>query len=90
MLSPAIRPKTDVANPAYGSRHNRGSVVDLTLVDRTGQELAMPTEFDEFSDRLELPARGRSHRDYNNLSNTIKTNRATLERIMEKYGFVGL
>ncbi len=71
-----------VANPAYGSRHNRGSAVDLTLVDRTGKELAMPTEFDEFSDR--------SHRDYNNLSNTVKTNRATLERIMEKHGFIGL
>ncbi|MGV0024767.1 M15 family metallopeptidase [Phormidesmis priestleyi] len=71
-----------VANPAYGSRHNRGSAVDLTLVDRTGKELAMPTRFDEFSDR--------AHRNYNNLSHTIKTNRATLERIMEKYGFVGL
>ncbi|KAM3112512.1 D-alanyl-D-alanine dipeptidase [Phormidesmis sp. 146-33] len=71
-----------VANPVYGSRHNRGSAVDVTLVDRTGKNLAMPTEFDEFSDR--------AHRDYNSLSNTVKTNRATLERIMEKHGFVGL
>jgi zinc D-Ala-D-Ala dipeptidase len=78
-----IKPDSNyVANPIYGSRHNRGSAVDLTLVDRTGKELAMPTEFDEFSDR--------AHRDYDNLSNTVKTNRATLERIMEKHGFIGL
>jgi D-alanyl-D-alanine dipeptidase len=45
-----------VANPAKGSRHNRGAAVDLTLVDQNGQELPMPTPFDDFTDK--------AHRDY--------------------------
>lgn len=71
-----------VANPANGSRHNRASAVDVTLVDRTGKEVEMPTRFDEFSDR--------AHRDYNNLSRVAKQNRQTLEQVMVKSGFVPL
>ena len=40
-----------VANPATGSRHNRGAAVDVTLVDAQGRALEMPSEFDDFSDR---------------------------------------
>lgn len=40
-----------VANPATGSRHNRGAAVDVTLVDDQGRDLEMPSEFDDFSDR---------------------------------------
>ncbi|MFY7821408.1 MAG: M15 family metallopeptidase, partial [Planktothrix agardhii] len=49
----AILPDTRyVANPAKGSRHNRGAAVDLTLVDlHTGAELEMPTAFDDFTDK---------------------------------------
>ena len=38
-----------VANPEKGSRHNRASSVDVTLVDSQGKELPMPTGFDDFS-----------------------------------------
>src|SRR5205823_2554366 len=38
-----------VADPAKGSRHNRGAAVDLTLADERGRPLAMPTAFDTFS-----------------------------------------
>ncbi len=39
-----------VADPNSGSMHNRGGAVDLTLVDlSTGEELLMPTLFDDFS-----------------------------------------
>lgn len=39
-----------VANPYRGySNHTRGSAVDLTLVDNQGNELAMPTGFDNFT-----------------------------------------
>ena len=38
-----------VANPERGSRHNRGMAVDVTLVQRGGAEVAMPTSFDDFS-----------------------------------------
>ncbi len=40
-----------VANPATGSRHNRGAAVDITLVDAQGQALEMPSDFDDFSER---------------------------------------
>jgi len=41
-----------VANPARGSKHNRGCAVDLTLWDlETLQAVSMPSEFDDFSER---------------------------------------
>lgn len=41
-----------VANPASGSRHNRGCAIDLTLVDLvTGEPVTMPAGFDEMSPR---------------------------------------
>lgn len=47
-----IRNPDYVADPAKGSRHNRGAAVDLTLIDlRTGAELAMPTPYDDFTAR---------------------------------------
>jgi len=41
-----------VADPARGSRHNRGCAVDLTLCDlRTGALVEMPSGYDEFTPR---------------------------------------
>ena len=41
-----------VANPAKGSRHNRGCAVDLSLFDlTTGKEIEMPSGFDDFTDK---------------------------------------
>lgn len=71
-----------VGNPAKGSKHNRGSAVDCTLVTKDGKELAMPTEFDNFTER--------AHRTFMNLPTDIIKNRELLERVMTKHGFVGL
>jgi D-alanyl-D-alanine dipeptidase len=71
-----------VADPAKGSRHNRGAAVDLTLVDRTGKEVPMPTEFDDFTER--------AGRDYTNLPANVIKNRQTLENAMVKRGFIPL
>ena len=72
-----------VANPSKGSGHNRGTAVDLTLVDmKTGKELEMPTPFDDFS-----PAAFHAATNIDDLK--IK-NRTLLRIIMEKYGFVPL
>ncbi|MCX7762433.1 MAG: M15 family metallopeptidase [Candidatus Kryptonium sp.] len=71
-----------VANPAKGSRHNRGCAVDLTLVDSSGKELPMPTKYDDFSEK--------AHRDYYNLPDTVIKNRKLLEDVMKKYGFIPL
>lgn len=44
--------KDFVANPAHGSRHNRGCAVDLTLYDlKTGKPIQMVAGYDEFSPR---------------------------------------
>ena len=41
-----------VADPAAGSRHNRGCAVDLTLYDlKTGRAAEMPSLYDEMSER---------------------------------------
>jgi D-alanyl-D-alanine dipeptidase len=71
-----------VANPAKGSRHNRGCAVDLTLVDSLGNELPMPTKYDDFTEK--------AHRDYYNLPDTVIKNRKILEDVMKKYGFIPL
>jgi D-alanyl-D-alanine dipeptidase len=68
-----------VANPSKGSIHNRGGAVDITLVDATGKELDMGTNFDFFG--IEA-----SH-NYPNLSKEIKQNRKLLKRIMIQKGF---
>ncbi|WP_432808606.1 M15 family metallopeptidase [Pantanalinema sp. GBBB05] len=71
-----------VANPAVGSRHNRGSAVDVTLVDRTGRELEMPTDFDDFSDR--------AHLEYQGGSAQSRRHRQILQQAMNQQGFISL
>ena len=71
-----------VANPAKGSNHNRGAAVDLTLIDKAGHELPMPSDYDEFSER--------SHRNYMGGTREQRTHRRILERLMKKEGFKGL
>ncbi len=71
-----------VADPAKGSNHNRGAAVDLTLTDKEGKELPMPSAYDEFSER--------AHRDYQGGSEEERRNRQTLEDAMKKEGFTGL
>lgn len=69
-----------VADPAKGSRHNRGAAVDLTLIDlATGNELAMPTPYDDFTSR--------ARHDFNDLSPEVLKNRALLREVMVKHGF---
>lgn len=69
-----------VANPAYGSVHNRGTALDLTLVNlEDTSEVPMPSQYDEFN----LKA---SHQFYN-INRSFINNRNLLKRIMEKHGF---
>jgi len=71
-----------VANPTLGSKHNRGGAVDVTLVDlRTGKELKMPSEFDDFSEK--------AHKNYGNMTKSTKKNCKLLEAVMIKHGFTG-
>ena len=69
-----------VANPASGSRHNRGASVDVGLVDALGRELPMPSPFDEFSNR--------SHLDYMAAPAEVLRNRRSLQEAMQQAGFL--
>jgi len=71
-----------VANPATGSRHNRGAAIDVSLVDSLGQELEMPTGYDDFSEK--------AHQDYDQCSDRARANRALLQRVMKRHGFQSL
>lgn len=71
-----------VANPEKGSRHNRGAAVDLTLIDKNGEEIPMPTPYDDFTEK--------ASRNYFDLPAQIIVNRKFLEYLMKKYGFEGL
>lgn len=69
-----------VADPARGSRHNRGAAVDLTLYDlATGQPVPMPSGYDEFTER--------AHPDYAGGTAVERANRDLLRRAMEAEGF---
>jgi len=47
--------KIFVADPAKGSRHNRGCAVDLSLFDlKTGELVKMPSEYDEMTERAHI------------------------------------
>ncbi|WP_223712132.1 M15 family metallopeptidase [Niabella beijingensis] len=68
------------ANPAKGSNHNRGTAVDLTLIDlKTGKELPMGTGFDNFTDS--------AHHSFTNLPQQVLQNRVRLRSVMEQNGF---
>jgi D-alanyl-D-alanine dipeptidase len=69
-----------VANPAKGSRHNRGCAVDLSLYElATGREVPMPGGYDEMSDR--------SYANYAGGTAVQRANRRLLRLAMEKQGF---
>ncbi len=69
-----------VADPAKGSRHNRGCAVDLTLYDlKTGKPVDMPGRYDEMS--------GRSYADFIGGTTKQRTLRAVLRAAMVAEGF---
>ncbi len=76
------RQKDFVADPAGGSRHNRGSAVDLTLYDlETGEAVAMPSGYDEFTER--------AYPDWPGGTTLQRWRRDLLRRVMEAEAFTG-
>jgi D-alanyl-D-alanine dipeptidase len=80
----AARPNPDfVADPAKGgSLHGWGVAVDVTLVDRLGRELKMPTHFDEIG-----PAAARRYRG---TDPGVARNLRLLQQAMAKAGFLAM
>jgi D-alanyl-D-alanine dipeptidase len=72
-----------VADPATGSRHNRGCAVDLTLYSlRRGRPVVMPSLYDEMSERAAA--------DYPGGTAAQRRRRDLLRRVMERHGFTVL
>ncbi len=72
--------KQFVADPKAGSRHNRGCAVDLSLFDlKTGEEVAMPSGYDEMNDHAYANYRGGTADE--------RHRRAILRAAMVKQGF---
>lgn len=69
-----------LAVPWRGSRHNRGTTVDLTLIDlKSGKELKMPTRYDAISPK--------AHINFKKLPSKVIRNRNLLLNTMQKHGF---
>ena len=72
-----------VSNPWSGTNsHSRGNTLDVTLVDKDGKEVEMPTGFDDFTSFAD--------RDYSDCTDAAAANATLLQDVMEKHGFVGL
>lgn len=72
--------KQFVADPKAGSRHNRGCAIDLSLFDlKTGQEVAMPSGYDEMTDH--------AYANYSGGTEQERHRRAILRAAMVKQGF---
>ncbi len=72
--------KQFVADPAKGSRHNRGCAVDVSLYDlRTGRTVQMPSGYDEMTER--------AYPDYRGGPRKARRLRDLLRRAMEREGF---
>ena len=71
-----------VADPSHGgSHHNRAAAVDLGLVDRSGADVALPTDFDDFTPRARAGATA-------GVSPEARAHRDALHRAMVAAGFV--
>ena len=69
-----------VADPAKGSKHNRGCAVDLSMYDLgTGREVEMPSAYDEMTPR--------AYPDYAGGPAEARQRRDLLRRVMEAEGF---
>ena len=71
-----------VSDPRKGGRHTRGTAVDVTLITKEGQELLMPSAFDDFSEN--------AHLNFMDAPQEAIQNRELLQHVMKKHGFVGL
>jgi D-alanyl-D-alanine dipeptidase len=69
-----------VADPAVGSKRNRGCAVGLSVYDlKTGKEVKMPSGYDEMTDR--------AFADYAGGTPEERARRALLRQAMEKQEF---
>jgi len=71
-----------VTPPNKGSMHNRGLAVDITLVDKDGNEMDMGTEYDFFGPE--------AYTTNTTLPEEVLKNRKILTKLMEVHGLKGI
>jgi D-alanyl-D-alanine dipeptidase len=76
-----------VANPKWGSMHNYGAAVDITIVDEQGRRLDMGTPVDYFG-RLAQPALEEKFLREGRLTPDQVRNRRLLREVMSDAGFL--
>ncbi len=69
---------TYVSRPKFGSDHNRGAAVDMSLIDKDGNPVEMPSPIHTFSSA--------SHRD-SKMSRKAESNMNYMAKVMKSCGF---
>lgn len=75
-----------VANPQWGSMHNYGCAVDITIVDSNGNRLDMGTPVDHFGPLAQIQLEG-YHLKTGKLTRKQFVNRLLLRKVMTEAGF---
>jgi len=78
-----------VSNPKYGSLHNFGAAVDVTLSYKNGKALDMGTSYD-FIGELAYPTLENKHLASGALNEEQINNRKLLRKVMQKAGFFNI
>lgn len=86
---PANKKSKYLSNPKYGSLHNFGAAVDLSIMDEKGKLLDMATPFDSF-EKLAYPFYEDQYLASGKLSQKQYNNRKLLHNLMIKAGFMGI
>lgn len=78
-----------LSNPAFGSIHNYGAAVDLSICDGTGKELDMGTPYDDTA-KLAYPELENYFLTKGELKKDQLKNRQLLRSVMYRAGFFGI
>lgn len=78
-----------LSNPSYGSLHNYGAAVDVSIVDKSGKELDMGTPFD-FFEPVSFPVLEREFLQKGVLTKQQIANRSLLRYVMGKALFYSI
>lgn len=74
-------PENISKNPPYRPTHMNGLCVDITLTDLNGNEIFMPTEFDDMTEKASL--------NYIDIPEEARKNAEYMRSVMESVGFTG-
>ena len=78
-----------LSNPEFGSLHNYGAAVDLSIINKEGIELDMGTKYDHFGE-LAYPEKEEQLVQEGKLTREQISNRGLLRNAMEQAGFFNI